>query len=92
MINTESKDKVKSRLQSANGHLGSIIKMMENDRPAEDVLKQLTAVQAALNKINILVYNQEVESFARILRNNTSEQERAREAQRLLEMFGFQHR
>src|SRR3972149_8808481 len=63
MIHVEGKDKMICRLQSADGHLGSIIKMVENDRPAQDVLKQLSAVQAALNKINILVYNQEIESF-----------------------------
>ena len=92
MITIEAKDKVVGRLQSADGHLAGIIKMIEADRPAEDVLTQLTAVQAALNKINILVYNQEIDSFARRMHNNANEQQRLQGAQRLLAMFAFHPR
>jgi DNA-binding FrmR family transcriptional regulator len=92
MINTENKGKVMGRLRSADGHLASIIKMVQADLPAEDVLKHLTAVQAALRQINILVFNREVESFARKIRNNVGQQERLREARRLLDLYNFPHR
>lgn len=92
MINTENKSRVVGRLQSADGHLESIIRMVEADLPAEDVLKQLSAVQAALSKINIVVFNRELDSFARKLGNNSSKEERLRGAQRLLDLYSFPHR
>lgn len=90
MIKVEDKDKVVSRLQTVSGHLASIVKMLECGRPATDVLRQLAAVQAALGKINALVYNQEVDAFARKMRNNASDQECWQEAQKLLNIFRIQ--
>lgn len=37
MINTENMSKVMGRLQSADGHLASIIRMVEVDLPVKDV-------------------------------------------------------
>lgn len=90
MIKVEGKDKVMTRMQIASGHLASITKMMEAGQPTAEVLRQLAAVQAALGKINVLVYNQEVDAFARMMRNNASAQERWQEAQKLLTLFRIQ--
>lgn len=89
MINTEDKSKVVGRLQSADGHLASIIRMVEADLPAEVVLNQLSAVQAALSKINILVFNRELEAFAHKIREHAAEPDRLQEAQRLLDLYSF---
>lgn len=43
------------RLKSAKGHLEGIIKMLEQDRYCIDVIKQVNAVQAALEKTNQLI-------------------------------------
>lgn len=90
MIRLENKSQILTRLQTANGHLASTINMLENDRCAADILKQLMAVRAALGQISALVYNQEVDAFARKMRNNASQQERFQEMQKLLNLFHTQ--
>lgn len=40
------------RLKNAAGHLQGIIRMLEEDRYCIDVIKQVQAVQAALNRTN----------------------------------------
>lgn len=90
MIKVEDNDKVVTRLQIASGHLSSIIKMLESGRPTAEVIQQLAAVRAAIGKINVLVYNREVETLARKMRNTASDQECWQEAQELLNIFRIQ--
>lgn len=40
------------RLKSTAGHINGIIRMLEEDRYCVDVIKQIQAVQAALNRVN----------------------------------------
>jgi DNA-binding FrmR family transcriptional regulator len=44
---------VKQRLASASGHLKGIERMVDDDIYCIDVIKQVQAVQAALNKVNM---------------------------------------
>jgi DNA-binding FrmR family transcriptional regulator len=90
MIRIEEKSKVVTRLQTVDGHLKCIIHMLEADRSTTEVLTQLNAVQAALGKINALVYNREVDAFIQKMHNNATEQERWQVAQRLLNLFRVQ--
>lgn len=91
MRKVEDNLKVATRLKSVSGHLSSVVRMVEKGEDAEAVLLQLKAVQAALNKIDILVYNHELEAFANYMRNNSSEPERLQNALRLLRLFSFSH-
>jgi DNA-binding FrmR family transcriptional regulator len=43
------------RLQSVQGHVRGIQRMVEEDKYCIDVIKQVEAVQAALSKINQLI-------------------------------------
>lgn len=45
-----SKPEALQRLRSARGHLDAVIRMLEDDRYCIDVLHQLGAVQAALER------------------------------------------
>lgn len=47
MKHTSHPDIVK-RLKRANGHLASVIKMIEDDRPCVDLAQQLFAVESAI--------------------------------------------
>ena len=38
------------RLRRAHGQLGGVIRMLEEDRPCEDVVTQLMAVRAAVDR------------------------------------------
>ncbi len=43
------------RLQSVEGHVRGIERMVEEDKYCIDIIKQIEAVQAALNKVNQLM-------------------------------------
>ncbi len=46
---------VLNRLRSAAGHINGIARMVEEDTYCIDIIHQIEAVQAALNKISLLV-------------------------------------
>ena len=50
-----TKKAVQQRLASAAGHLHGISRMVDEDQYCIDVIKQVQAVQAALNAINTLI-------------------------------------
>ena len=54
-MDSETKKSVKQRLASAAGHIRGIERMVDDDTYCIDVIKQLQAVQAALNKVNTLI-------------------------------------
>ena len=51
MINEQSKEDALRRLKSIAGHVRGIEKMISEDAYCIDVIKQIQAVQAALNKV-----------------------------------------
>jgi DNA-binding FrmR family transcriptional regulator len=51
-MNTKWKDDTLRRLKSIAGHVKGIEKMVEEDAYCIDVIKQVQAVQAALNKVS----------------------------------------
>ena len=54
-MDTHTKDAVRRRIKSIAGHVVGIERMIEQDAYCIDVIKQVQAVQAALNKVNDLI-------------------------------------
>jgi len=54
-MDAQSKDTLKRRLRSISGHVAGIERMIDQDAYCIDVIKQIQAVQAALNKVNDLI-------------------------------------
>lgn len=50
------------RLQTAEGHLRGIQRMVEDDAYCIDVIRQINAVQAALNKISVNILENHLNS------------------------------
>jgi DNA-binding FrmR family transcriptional regulator len=50
------------RLRNIEGHIRGIQKMVENDAYCIDLLRQIQAVQAALNKVSTNVLNEHLHS------------------------------
>lgn len=50
-----TKKAVNQRLASAAGHINGIARMVDDDQYCIDVIKQIQAVQAALNKVSTLI-------------------------------------
>lgn len=54
-MDSESKQKTLRRLQSIEGHVRAIERMVEQDEYCIDVIQQINAVQAALDKVSQVV-------------------------------------
>ena len=53
---------IRNRLTRAEGHIRGIIKMIDEDRSCPDLLLQIAAVRAALNKVGVIVLEDHLES------------------------------
>lgn len=54
-MDDETRKAVVQRLASSAGHLKGIERMVQEDSYCIDVIKQIQAVQAALNRVNALI-------------------------------------
>lgn len=61
-ITSDSKEKLKSRLAKAIGHLNAVYRMVDEEKYCIDVLHQLKAVQAALEKTSEVILKQHLET------------------------------
>src|SRR5271157_3248268 len=61
-ITGEIKNRLKMRLAKAVGHLNAVYKMVDDEKYCIDVLNQLKAVQAALDKTAQLMLKQHLET------------------------------
>jgi len=53
---------IRNRLTRAEGHIRGIIKMIDDDRDCPDLLLQIAAVRAALNRVGAIVLEDHIES------------------------------
>lgn len=61
-ITGDTKRQLRSRLVKAQGHLAAVIRMIDDEKYCIDVLTQLKAVQAALDKTAHLMLKQHLET------------------------------
>ena len=54
----DNKEKVKNRLRRISGQIGGIERMVEEERYCIDVLTQISAVQAALDKVSLALLDE----------------------------------
>jgi len=54
-MDTQVKQALARRLKSISGHVSGIERMVDQDAYCIDVIKQVQAVQAALNKVNDMI-------------------------------------
>lgn len=71
-------DKTLRRLKTIEGHLKGIIRMVEEDAYCIDVIRQIQAVDAALNKVSTQILESHLNScvITAIQGNNRAERER----------------
>jgi len=71
-------DKTLRRLKTIEGHLKGIIRMVEEDAYCIDIIRQIQAVDAALNKVSTQILESHLNScvITAIQGNNKAERER----------------
>ena len=71
-------DNALARLKNVEGHIRGIERMVEEDAYCIDVIRQVQAVQAALNKINAMILEEHLNSclITAVRGENPDERER----------------
>jgi len=75
------------RVKSVNGHMRAVERMIEEDAYCIDIIKQIQAVQAALNKISVKILDNHLHSCVVTAVNSNDARERERVLVEISEVF-----
>ncbi|HEY5983791.1 MAG TPA: metal-sensitive transcriptional regulator [Anaerolineales bacterium] len=75
------------RLRTIEGHLGGIIRMVEQDEYCIDVIRQIQAVEAALNKVSSQIMENHLNSCVTAVIKGNNPKERERVLREITEVF-----
>ena len=75
------------RLKTIAGHVNGIIRMVEEDAYCIDVIRQIQAVEAALDKVSAQILEQHLSSCVITAIRGDSEEERERVLKEISEVF-----
>jgi DNA-binding FrmR family transcriptional regulator len=87
MMDAATKTDVTRRLASAAGHIKGIERMVNEDAYCIDVIQQMQAVQAALNKVNEIVLDSHLNSCVITAIQGEDADERQRVLQEVTSVF-----
>jgi DNA-binding FrmR family transcriptional regulator len=88
----KTKDDVLKRLRTVEGHLGGIIRMVEEDAYCIDVIRQIQAVEAALNKVSAQILEGHLNSCVITAVQGDDPAEKQRVLREVLEVFDAANR
>lgn len=77
------------RLKTIAGHVNGIIRMLEQDAYCIDVIRQIQAVEAALDKVSAQILEEHLNSCVITAIRSGSEQERERVLKEISEVFAM---
>jgi len=80
-------DNVLKRLRTVEGHLKGVIRMVEEDTYCIDVIRQIQAVEAALNKVSAQILEGHLNSCVITAVQGEDPAERQRVLKEVLEVF-----
>jgi len=75
------------RIKSIKGHISGVERMLEEDAYCIDVIKQIQAVQAALNKISVNLLDNHLRHCVVTAVNSDSPRERERVLDEIADVF-----
>ena len=76
-----------NRLKTIEGHIRGVQRMVEDEAYCIDVIRQINAVQAALNKISINILENHLHSCLITAIRGGDEEERERVLQEIVDVF-----
>lgn len=91
-MDDQTRQDVINRLKSTVGHLNGVIAMVENDRYCIDIIKQVQAVQAALNKTSEIILGNHLHTCVVTAMRGNEPDERERVMTEILEVFRTENR
>jgi CsoR family transcriptional regulator, copper-sensing transcriptional repressor len=75
------------RLKTIEGHIKGVTRMVENDEYCIDVIRQIQAVQAALNKVTTQILDEHLNSCVITAIRGDDPQERERVLKEIAEIY-----
>ena len=85
-------EKTLRRLKTIEGHLKGVIRMVEEDAYCIDIIRQIQAVEAALNKASSEILENHLNSCVITAIRGDSEAERERVLKEISEVFEMSHK
>ncbi len=82
-------DNTLRRLKTVEGHLRGVIRMVEQDVYCIDVIRQIQAVEAALNKVSTQILENHLDSCVTTAIQGNNPQERERVLKEITEVFAM---
>jgi DNA-binding FrmR family transcriptional regulator len=80
-------EKVLRRLKTIEGHIKAVVRMAEEDAYCIDLIRQIQAIDAALNKASAQILEEHLNSCVITAIRGDSEQERERVLKEIAEVF-----
>jgi DNA-binding FrmR family transcriptional regulator len=80
-------DTVLRRLKTVEGHLKGVIRMVEEDSYCIDVIRQIQAIEAALNKVSSKILEDHLNSCVITAIQGDDQKERERVLKEITEVF-----
>ena len=80
-------DQIVKRLKTIEGHMRGVIRMVEDDEYCIDIMRQIQAVQAALNKVSAGILENHLNSCVTTAIQGDDASERQRVLKEITEVF-----
>ena len=87
MLNSEKKQELTNRLKSVEGHIRGIQRMIEDDVYCMDILKQVKAVQQALERVSALTLENHLNTCVTTAIRSDDDAEKARVVTEIMDVF-----
>lgn len=81
------KTQLLNRARSIEGHMGAVVRMLEEDTYCVDIIKQTQAIEKALDKLNALLLEKHMNECVTTAIRSHNSQERERVIGELLQVF-----
>ena len=75
------------RLKSVLGHVDGVVRMLEREEYCIDVIKQVAAIEVALNRVSAILLQNHLDTCVTVAVNEKSPAVRSRVVRELLEIF-----
>ncbi len=85
-VNMENENAIR-RLKTVEGHLRGVIRMVEEDAYCIDVIRQIQAIEAALNKVSSRILEDHLNSCVITAIQGNDKKERERVLKEITEVF-----
>lgn len=82
-----NKEQLKNRALSIQGHVGAVVRMIEEDAYCIDIIKQTLAIEKALDRFNALLLERHLNRCVTTAIRSNKPKERERVIKELLDVF-----